>query len=295
MAAAVATAITNFIQGTTGNLVRDVAPLVKQLYATAAIAHGNIAQLEAAYVQGLRGPEQVAMRCVASKRTAFTSETSHEEQIHQHQQLRKLVLENFSAFFGKLMFAAYGDVGWRRSGLRAPPIPSSFAAKAAAKRAQKLRAQRERAAAKVAARAAAAGRRRFRRDIKIVYVLECEDGCIYVGATFMTSDARLAYHKGKIGAAWTQAHRALGILEVETCRPGMPSGLLEDMYLKKCMCLEQYGIAKVRGGAYSAVVQDEVYLAKKFRVEFAHAREQCLKCLQTGHKIATCTFPFRAY
>lgn len=117
----------------------------------------------------------------------------------------------------------------------------------------------------------------------IIYVLQLEDGCIYVG---MTTDMaqRLKQHEGLDpqfpGAAWTQLHKPTGINPIYT-EPWTEFG--ENNVTKKYM--RTFGIDKVRGGTFCQInlpadkirlLEDEIY------------PDLCHKCRQRGHYITNC-------
>ena len=81
----------------------------------------------------------------------------------------------------------------------------------------------------------------------MIYVLELEDDCFYIGITY-NLNLRIAQHLSGSGAQWTKMHRPKKIVEVfyEGCtRPK------EDEVTKKYV--EIYGADCVRGGSWCRV------------------------------------------
>ena len=79
----------------------------------------------------------------------------------------------------------------------------------------------------------------------LIYVLECEDNCWYVGIT-MNLNLRWAQHLSGAGAKWTRIHKPIRIAEVytENC-----SRELEESVTKKYIA--QHGAENVRGGFHT--------------------------------------------
>jgi len=81
----------------------------------------------------------------------------------------------------------------------------------------------------------------------IMYVLELEDDCFYIGITY-NLNLRIAQHLSGSGAQWTKMHRPKKIVEVfyEGC-----TRQKEDEVTKKYV--EIYGADCVRGGSWCRV------------------------------------------
>jgi len=81
----------------------------------------------------------------------------------------------------------------------------------------------------------------------MIYVLELEDDCFYIGIT-MNLNLRIAQHLAGSGAQWTKMHRPVKIVEVfyEGC-----TRQKEDEVTKKYV--EIYGAECVRGGSWCRV------------------------------------------
>jgi len=81
----------------------------------------------------------------------------------------------------------------------------------------------------------------------MIYVLELEDDCFYIGIT-MNLNLRIAQHLAGSGAQWTKMHRPVKIVEVfyEGC-----TRQKEDEVTKKYV--EIYGSECVRGGSWCRV------------------------------------------
>jgi predicted GIY-YIG superfamily endonuclease len=81
----------------------------------------------------------------------------------------------------------------------------------------------------------------------MIYVLELEDDCFYIGITY-NLNLRIAQHLSGSGAQWTKMHRPKKIVEVfyEGC-----TRQKEDEVTKKYV--EIYGADCVRGGSWCRV------------------------------------------
>jgi len=81
----------------------------------------------------------------------------------------------------------------------------------------------------------------------IIYVLELEDDCFYVGITY-NLNLRIAQHLSGTGAGWTKMHKPVKIVEVfhDGCTRQM-----EDEVTKRYV--EIYGAENVRGGSWCKV------------------------------------------
>lgn len=79
----------------------------------------------------------------------------------------------------------------------------------------------------------------------MIYVLELEDDCFYIGITY-NLNLRIAQHLSGTGAGWTKVHRPVKIVEVfhEGCTRQM-----EDEVTKRYV--EIYGAENVRGGSWT--------------------------------------------
>ena len=80
----------------------------------------------------------------------------------------------------------------------------------------------------------------------VVYVLELEDDCYYVGAT-MNLNVRMAQHFEGTGSKWTKLHKPLKILEViYPFREGLENEITQKYFGIK-------GKDNVRGGSWCQV------------------------------------------
>jgi len=78
----------------------------------------------------------------------------------------------------------------------------------------------------------------------LIYVLELEDDCFYIGITY-NLNFRLAQHIAGEGAQWTRLHKPVKVVEVfyDDC-----SRQKEDEVTKQYMDI--YGAECVRGGSW---------------------------------------------
>lgn len=79
----------------------------------------------------------------------------------------------------------------------------------------------------------------------MIYVLELEDDCFYIGITY-NLNLRIAQHLSGTGAGWTKMHKPVKIVEVfhDGCTRQM-----EDEVTKRYV--EIYGAECVRGGSWT--------------------------------------------
>ena len=78
-----------------------------------------------------------------------------------------------------------------------------------------------------------------------IYVLRCEDECLYIGITH-DLNKRFAQHLNGTGAKWTRLHKPLSIIDVIT--EGCTLELEREITEKYCAL---YGREKVRGGSWT--------------------------------------------
>ncbi len=114
-----------------------------------------------------------------------------------------------------------------------------------------------------------------------IYVLALTDGCYYVGKSYDV-ESRYQHHIAGTGSKWTSLHPPVQILEIIP----IDNPFEEDKYVK--MYMAQYGIDKVRGGAYSTVIlsEDQLYFLKK---ELWAVESRCIRCGRSNHYIKNCT------
>ena len=81
----------------------------------------------------------------------------------------------------------------------------------------------------------------------IIYILELEDGCYYVGQTF-NLNFRLSQHYSGQGAKWTRLHKPVSVLKViyPATEPDLENKITKEY-------ITRYGKDKVKGGSYCAV------------------------------------------
>ena len=90
-------------------------------------------------------------------------------------------------------------------------------------------------------------------SVWLVYVLELEDNCYYVGVS-SNLNVRLGQHLEGNGAIWTKLHKVIGIKEVR-----FGNRQTEDSVTKEY--INKYGSNKVKGGSWSNV-------KKKYVIEY---------------------------
>ena len=83
--------------------------------------------------------------------------------------------------------------------------------------------------------------------VTVVYVLNLEDDCFYVG---MTTDFNRRYtqHLNGLGAKWTALHRPIRVQSIDIVPVGYEAKHMEDKITRQLMILE--GIKRVRGGSW---------------------------------------------
>ena len=127
-----------------------------------------------------------------------------------------------------------------------------------------------------------------------IYVLECADGCYYVGKTRRAICVRVEEHVSSSrssrssrsssrsrGCAWTRLHPPLRVVRVvENAAP-----LDEDRVTKETMW--DFGVDRVRGGSYTAVELPS-HQALALRDEMCTADDRCLRCQRRGHFARDC-------
>jgi predicted GIY-YIG superfamily endonuclease len=93
-----------------------------------------------------------------------------------------------------------------------------------------------------------AGRLRH-QERGIVYVLECADGCYYIGYTLDLVNRMNLHFNGK-GAYWTKLHPPVKLVDVYYHVPYSKEDRVTEQYFVK------YGRDKVRGGKYVGTGMD---------------------------------------
>lgn len=114
----------------------------------------------------------------------------------------------------------------------------------------------------------------------IIYVLQLEHNCYYIGRTSNLNDRYQEHLKGK-GAVWTRLHKPLKVDKIfNTNKP-----FDEDRIIKEYMAL--YGIHKVRGGSYVTITltKEQIQLLQQ---EIRTAHHLCFYCGCKDHFIAKC-------
>lgn len=101
----------------------------------------------------------------------------------------------------------------------------------------------------------------------ILYALQLEDGCYYIGQTRNVDRRYKRHSKGK-GAAWTKLHKPLSVIETRNTKLTIESEaarIEDDMTIEYAL---KYGSELVRGGGYcqtkprwpDVVIQNEINL-----------------------------------
>jgi predicted GIY-YIG superfamily endonuclease len=85
----------------------------------------------------------------------------------------------------------------------------------------------------------------------VVYVLELEHGCYYVGITF-NFNHRMSQHFGGYGSKWTTLHKPVRLEEVILCGTKEIENATTLKYMKR------HGADKVRGGNWCSMATPKV-------------------------------------
>ena len=104
-----------------------------------------------------------------------------------------------------------------------------------------------------------------------IYILKLKDECWYVGKTAGEIEKRVNAHMNGTGSAWTKLHRPICVHEQFINM----SPFDEDKYTKQYMA--QYGIDKVRGGAYVLPMLTDTQ-RKTIQREIWGAQDVCFRC-----------------
>jgi predicted GIY-YIG superfamily endonuclease len=107
----------------------------------------------------------------------------------------------------------------------------------------------------------------------MIYTLELEHGCYYVGITH-NINMRYAQHLSGDGAGWTTLHKPLRILEVFS----QDATLRRENEITR-QYMEKYGEANVRGGSYCKVPRPN----PKFLLSEDDCKQMCEKVGVTFH------------
>lgn len=117
----------------------------------------------------------------------------------------------------------------------------------------------------------------------LVYVLQLADGCWYVGRVKTASDldARVAQHRAKEGAQWTQLHA----VQAQPLTVADAGPTEEDAQVLRLMA--EHGIDKVRGGTFCTptLADDDRRVLERM---MDSARGSCYHCRAVGHCANEC-------
>jgi predicted GIY-YIG superfamily endonuclease len=115
---------------------------------------------------------------------------------------------------------------------------------------------------------------------KWIYVLECEQGKYYVGATDKDVSERFSEHYSGNGSTWTKKYKPIRTIQTAENKPFMEDAkTLEFMYM--------YGTDNVRGGQYvfdNLTPDDRKSIEKSIR----HEMGQCNICGSAEHWASKC-------
>ena len=113
-----------------------------------------------------------------------------------------------------------------------------------------------------------------------LYVLQLEDGKIYVGRSANVA-ARYEAHRSGRGTAWTREYRPVSLLESRPCSKPTDEDVVTKEYMMK------YGVENVRGGSYASVELPESTMDTLLR-EIRTAHKLCMRCGRDSHFASDC-------
>ena len=119
----------------------------------------------------------------------------------------------------------------------------------------------------------------------LVYVLQLQHGCYYVGVTLNPIADLVEAHLSGYGVEWTKIHQPLAILKQIECGNSLNSRIYTDMYVKQYML--EFGIDKVRGGSFSNCKLDKMQ-RRALNKELWYAKKCCSRCGRTTHCGTSC-------
>jgi len=114
------------------------------------------------------------------------------------------------------------------------------------------------------------------------YVLECEEGMIYVGKT-TNPEFRVEDHFTEGGAAWTSMYRPFAVLE---CRPSRDKF---DEMNTTLQYMAKRGVQQVRGGPWTTIKMSASQ-EQTIKQMIASVDDLCYYCLVSDHILADCPF-----
>lgn len=124
------------------------------------------------------------------------------------------------------------------------------------------------------------------KDICHVYVLELQDGYVYVGKA-VDVRKRLEAHTNGLGATFTRHHKPTGrLLKRIGTLAGNGDGPERDETLRQMI---KHGVSKVRGWKYCRKTHTRADL-KDIESNIRELLDLCRKCGRSGHFASACRF-----
>ena len=266
--------------------LEKAAGLLRQQHPTAAQGYGVRGAICRAFVLGLPVADQDAHGSTTRRRRGVFHSDADIAAHTAHMLQRRRVQNDVRCFFARFMFVAYGERGWTLKGISQAHYDLNHGPdQAAAKKRRRLQqAQAARDYARIGREVEA--ERLAKRAPEIVYVIQCEHKCVYVGTTDIPSDDRLEVHRKGMASWWTRLHRPLFFLKVVNCLEDLEAGFLEDAFTKHYML--ELGSGYVRGGTYCERNGPSQAAKEVLHEEMVHAQKKCHHCQSSGHFAGDC-------